>query len=165
MLTNFCIPGKQGLSRNQPPPFCVLENSLLQRASLPHRTEIKLPMTPCILWQDQGTDSPNSHSLSHKWLAELFVPISQNGWSMPINQTWPNFIQASFLPPSPWTLTYPWAMEGKQPLFNDPFQNKMPQGKMFPDQLSNHATHIQCSCLSVKKMSFSAWTLRCLLIS
>ena len=95
-------------------------------------TEIKLPMTPCILWQDQGTDSPNSHSLSHKWLAELFVPISQNGWSMPINQTWPNFIQASFLPPSPWTLTYPWAMEGEQPLFNDPFQNKLASRKNVP---------------------------------
>ena len=85
-----------------------------------------------MLWQDQGTDSPNSHSLSHKWLAELFVPINHSGWSMPVNQTWPNFTQASFLPPSPWTLTYPWAMEGEQPLFNDPFQNKLALRKNVP---------------------------------
>ena len=117
-----------------------------------------------MLWQDQGTDSPNSHSLSHKWFAKLSVPINHSAWSMPINQTWPNFIQASFLPPSPWTLTYPWAMEGEQPLFNDPFQNKLASRKNVPwSTVQSCHPHPMFMPLCKKKKSFSAWTLRCLL--
>lgn len=49
ILPEYCTPGKQWLSRNYPPPFCVLENSLLQRTVLPHTTKAKLTVTPCNL--------------------------------------------------------------------------------------------------------------------
>lgn len=95
-----------------------------------------------VTYDKTKTHLPNSHSFTHKWLAELFVHIDHSDWSTALNWSWPNFSKAFLLLSSPWTLTHPWAMEGEQSFLNDPSQESADlRGRLFPDQLSNHAIH------------------------
>ena len=54
-------------------PLCVLKNSLLQRTAFPQYDVSKTHICPP-LFTRPNIDPQNSHSLPHKWLAELLFP-------------------------------------------------------------------------------------------
>lgn len=83
-------PGKQQLLRNSPALLCSWA-WLTAKNPLPHCLD-KTHMSLCL-----PMARPDSHSLSHNWLAELSVPLTYLE-KMPANLTWPNL---SSLPPSP----------------------------------------------------------------
>jgi len=130
-----------------------MENSLLQRASLPHMTEIKLPMTLvcydktkaqtlqipilCLINDLLNYLSPSTILLDQCLLTRLDQTLFRLLSFLQAPELWPTLEQ--------WKVNNPSLMT--------PSKISWPQGKMFPDQLSNHATHIQSSCLSVKKKS------------
>ena len=61
-----------------PPLFCFLGNGLQPKATLPFCLDKSPGRPPRLPKTNPDTDSPNSHSLSHKWLAGLFVLANLN---------------------------------------------------------------------------------------
>lgn len=76
----------------------ALGNSLLQRPIPPHRLRRFLLPRYLQLWHPD-TGQPNSYSLTCKRLAELLV---LSDWNQMLVNCWPNFSEASVLPPNLW---------------------------------------------------------------
>ena len=96
------------------------------------------------------TDPSNSHSLSHKWIADLFVPTDLSGQ----NDICPMCYQASLVPSGPWHLSH---LELKQALATQqvlghgtphhlsaasaiPSENQLVVNKRFPVHMFHHTT-------------------------
>lgn len=95
----LCFRKQQYLRK--PSPFCVLGHDLLQRSPHPQCLDRTL-VSPSLL-----LTTPNSYSLSHKWLSLL-----TNLYQMFANLTLPTYIQL-FFPQTPklgHTLEHMWAL-------------------------------------------------------